>query len=328
MKHVATLAGAAIVSLGLASAAKAEEYTLTLCGASLGGLWSLVGAGVDAAVKESFPGSTITYQTSSGGLANVVQVKRDVCDMGIANDGDLIYAVNGREPFDEKIEGLTALSVLYDWAPVMWIAREDWAEEHGIEDIGDLAEKQVPVRLVFNRRGLLTSAITEATLEALGVSLEDIEEWGGSVQFQASNEQAELMQNGRVDLLANTLFEGHRTITAMSQAVDLKMLSVPQEAIDATIEEFQLKPWTIEAGTHDWQENDGVTVTTSIILFVDESMDEETAYNIVKSMIEHPDQMAAVSNAMKRFEPSIMTDQSAIPFHPGAIKAYEEAGLM
>ena len=54
----------------LASFAEAQPpYNLTLSGASPGGLWSLLGAGVHASVAAAYPGSAVTYQTSGGGLA-------------------------------------------------------------------------------------------------------------------------------------------------------------------------------------------------------------------------------------------------------------------
>lgn len=322
---------ATILGLGLASAhtAQAQEgFNEAVCGASPGGLWSLVGTGLDAAVKAEIPGSTITYQTSSGGLANVPQVMSGSCTFGMANDGDLAFATAGTEPFDAPVEGLTAVAVLYDWAPVWWIARADFAEEYGIEDLSDLAEAKPPVRLVFNRRGLLTSAITESTLEALGVSIEDIEEWGGSVQYQASEEQTGLMQDGRVDMLANTLFEGHRSLAQMSDSVDLKLIEVPDEAAQAVIDEYGLQPWTISAEANPWGDEAVKTVTTSIILFTRADVSEELVYNVTKAMIDHPEKMAAVSAAMERFAPEGMTAQDVVPFHPGAIRAYEEAGLM
>jgi TRAP transporter TAXI family solute receptor len=322
------LATAAALLLASVAIANGKPYNLTVCGASPGGLWSLVGAGLDATVKAAYPGSTITYQTSSGGLANVVQVKSGKCELGIANDGDLVFAIAGKSPFKEPVKGLKAIAVLYDWAPVMWIARRDWVEKYDIHDLSDIAKKKVPVRLAFNRRGLLTSAMTDATLRALGITTKDIEAWGGSIQYQASNEQARLMENGRIDLLANTLFENHRSIAEMAQSVNLAMVDVPEKAITPVIKEFGLKPWTIKAGTHPWQKIDAHTVTTSIILFVDEKMDEKSAYDLTKAMIEHPDKMGAVSAAMKRFSPKVMIDQSAAPFAEGAIKAYKEAGLM
>lgn len=308
--------------------AQSKPYNLTLCGASPGGLWSLVGAGVDATVKAAVPGSTITYQTSSGGFANVMLVKTGKCELGMANDGDLIYAVEGKPPFKSKISGLKAVAVLYNWTPVMWIARRDFLKKHGIKDLADLVAKKPPVRMAFNRRGLLTTSMTDATLKAMGVTVKDIESWGGSVQYQASNEQAQLMSNGRIDLLANTLFENHHSISEMAQSVDLEMLDIPEKAITPVVKEFGLKPWLIKAGTHPWQKIDAHTVTTSVILFVDEKMDEQTTYELTKAMIKHPDRMGAVSESMKRFKPAIMIEQEAVPFAAGAVRAYKEAGLL
>lgn len=322
-----TLSAAALL-LGCAVAANAQNVNESVCGASPGGLWSLVGAGLDAAVKAEVPGSTITYQTSSGGLANVVQVKNGTCAFGMANDGDLVYAAAGTAPFDAPVEGLTALAVLYDWAPIWWIARADWAAEHGIESIADIAEKKPPMRLVFNRRGLLTSAITLAQLQAMGVTPDDVESWGGSIQFQASGEQTTLMRDGRVDLLANTLFEGHASLAQMAEAVDLKMLDTPADVSEAVIKEFGLKPWTIAASENPGGDTDIQTVTTSIILFSSAELDEETAYLVTKAMLDNPEKMGAVSAAMARFAPEGMIGQNVVPFHPGAMRAYKEAGLM
>jgi len=321
-------AAVAAIAVVLAAPAAAQvPINESICGASPGGLWSLVGIGLDTAVKELVPGSTITYQTSSGGLANVVQVGAGVCAFGMANDGDLVFARDGLEPFDTPVEGLTVLAVLYDWAPVWWIARADWAEEYGIETLADIAERQPPTRLVFNRRGLLTSAITESTLEALGVSLEDIEAWGGTVQFQASGEQTDLMRNGRVDLLANTLFEGHSSLGQMAAATDLRLLGVPDEAAQAVITQYGLQPWTIPASENPGQGGAVNTVTTSVILFSNESLDEDIAYTMTRAMIDNSDAMASVSDAMQRFTPAGMLEQSVLPFHPGALRAYQEAGL-
>ena len=43
--------------------AHAQTYQVTLAGASPGGLWSTIGAGVDKALAKAYPGSTVTYQT-------------------------------------------------------------------------------------------------------------------------------------------------------------------------------------------------------------------------------------------------------------------------
>jgi TRAP transporter TAXI family solute receptor len=316
--------------VGMTGSAHAQlnNTNLTLCGASPGGMWSLVGTGVDSAVKAAHPGSAVTYQTSSGGPANVKQVKSGKCDIGIANDGDLAAANQGKKPFSEPVPGMQAIGVMFDWLPVMWIARKDFAEKYGIRDLNDLVEKKPPVRIVFNRRGLLTSDITDATLQALGVNSREVTKWGGSIQYQASEEQANLMKDGRVDLIANTIFEGHRSLAEMAMSTELVMLQTPPKAAEAVIKDFYLKPWTIKANAHPWQTEDIKTVTTSIVLFADQSMSEKTAYDLTKAILSNPDRVSSVSKAMEPFKPQIMIDQRVVPFHPGAVRAYKEAGLM
>ena len=330
MKVLSKLLAGSVVSILAVGVANAQlsNTNLTLCGASPGGMWSLVGAGVDAAIKTAYPGSTATYQTSSGGPANVVQVTDGKCNLGIANDGDLAAARSGKEPFKQKYDGMRAIAVMFDWLPLMWVARKDFAEKYGITSVQDLVEKKPPVRLVFNRKGLLTSAITDAQLQAMGVTADDIKSWGGSLQYQASGEQTNLMKDGRVDMMANTIFEGHRSLAEIAMSTDLVMLSTPKVANDAVIEEFYVKPWVIAKDKHEWQTSDAVTVTTGVVLFADKNMSDETAYQITKAIIDNPSKVQDVSAAMKPFKPSIMTDQKVIAFHPGAIKAYKEAGLM
>jgi TRAP transporter TAXI family solute receptor len=257
-----------------------------------------------------------------------MQVKSGKCDVAIANDGDIAAANAGTKPFKEPVKGMQAIGVMFDWLPVMWIARKDFADKYGIKDLNDLVTKKPPVRIAFNRKGLLTSDITDGTLAALGVSAADVKKWGGSIQYQASEEQSNLMQDGRVDMIANTIFEGHRSLSEMAMATDLVMLQTPAKAADAVIKQYYLKPWTIKANAHPWQKQEVKTVTTSIVLFTDARMSEKTAYELTKALIQHADKMRGVSKAMEPFQPKVLVDQHVAPFHPGAIRAYKEAGLM
>ena len=65
---------ALIAALGIAvssSAATADPVNLTLSGGNPGGLWSLLGAGIDRAAKADDSDSVITYQATGGGFANI-----------------------------------------------------------------------------------------------------------------------------------------------------------------------------------------------------------------------------------------------------------------
>ena len=107
MKKTLT-AGVAVIMLAAFPAA-AQTYNLTLSGASPGGLWSRIGGGIDAAIAKAYPGSTVTYQTSSGGLANIPLVSRGKVPMGLATDGELNAAVKGAKPFKKAIDNVAPI---------------------------------------------------------------------------------------------------------------------------------------------------------------------------------------------------------------------------
>lgn len=112
MRKLLSVTAFALVA-ALALPATAQTYNLTLAGASPGGLWSLLGAGIDGAVKEAYPGSTVTYQTSGGGLANVAVLQRGEAELGIVHDAELLVAKNGDEPFPPRSRtfGCSAISI-------------------------------------------------------------------------------------------------------------------------------------------------------------------------------------------------------------------------
>ena len=97
MKKLMSIVALSAALMALSGPGYAKVYTLTLCGASPGGLWSLLGAGVDAAMKAAYPGSTVTYQTSGGGFANVGLLRQKKCDLAIVHDVEAKLALIFRQ---------------------------------------------------------------------------------------------------------------------------------------------------------------------------------------------------------------------------------------
>ena len=134
MKSNRILALFAAGVISFATSANAA-YNLTLCGASPGGLWSMLGAGVDAAVKKSHPGSIVTYQTSGGGFANVGLLEQGKCDLALIHDAEAVLARDGKAPFKEPVDGIRTVAVMYTWAPMQMIMNKDFAEKHRISTV-------------------------------------------------------------------------------------------------------------------------------------------------------------------------------------------------
>lgn len=329
MKYKLThlIAGAAALVLGSLSTASAQTYNLTLCGASPGGLWSLLGAGVDAAVKKSFPGSTVTYQTSGGGLANVGLLDNGTCDLAIIHDVEAQAAVKGQAPFKAPVDSMATLAQLYTWAPMQAIINADVAKKYGIETFDDIALKKAPIQVVLNKRGNIVSAIGESMLNAIGAGPAELESWGGGVQYAASREQGDLMSDRRVDMILNSLFVNHSSIRKLASSIDVKLLPLTEATAQKVIDEWNIQAFTIPASAYDWNDADTLSVTVAAQLFVRKDADDKMVTDLARALTENVAEMQGVHKAMAPLDVKLMSGASAVPYHPAAKAIYSAAGF-
>ncbi|MCD1585049.1 TAXI family TRAP transporter solute-binding subunit [Halomonas sp. IOP_14] len=322
------MAMALVVPGLMMNVASAQEYKLTVAGASPGGLWSLLGAGLDSAVKAEYPGSTVTYQTSGGGIANVAVLQRGDASLGMVEDAVLQLARDGAAPFREPVnDDIRVLAYLYTWAPMQAVMRKEFAEKHGISSFADIAEVKPPITIAINKRGNIASSVAETMLEAIGAGPDELKSWGGDIIYAASSEQSGLLQDRRIDMLLNSLFVGQSSIMQAASSVDVKLLPLSEDTIQEVSEKTGTSAFTIPGGAYDWAPEETQTVSVSTALAVRSDMDEEMAYNLTKALYENYDKIANVHPAMESLTPEVMADVDVVPYHDGAERYLKEVGL-
>lgn len=324
--HFTTIA----MALGLAvsaTAGQAQSLNLTLSGGNPGGLWSLLGAGIDRAAQTADSSAVVTYQATGGGFANIGLLGAGRTDLGLVHDAEAQLAVQGEEPFRAPITNLRAIGTMYNWAPMHFFLDRGMAEEYGIDSLDDIAGSGAPIRIGINRSGNITSNIALMMLELAGVTDESLAAAGGQFVRAGANEQGELIQDGRLDMITNGIFINHSSFRAVDQNSDVVLLSVPQEVIDATNESFGTGSMTIPAGSYSNQDADVTTVTLGAQLAATDAMSDEDAYALTMALIEHIDEVRSVHSAMQQLSPELLSSPSQLEFHPGAAQAYAEAGL-
>jgi TRAP transporter TAXI family solute receptor len=319
----------AVAGLSLATAAHAETYSFTLAGASPGGLWSNIGVGMDQVMKAAYPGSTVTYQTTGGGLANIRLLDEKKVQLGVVHNVELQMAIDGKAPFKKQVKDLRPLAYLYNWSPFQLLLTKDFAASHDIKTFEDLITKKAPVRVTLNRRGNIANELAVRMIEVAGGSLNDIKKWGGSVVLAGSEEQSDLMKDRRVDLLFNSLFVGQRSLIEVGDSVPVVMLPVSKEVIDKVSKETGADPYVVKAKSYPWQPQAVPTISLGAFVVANAAMSDAEAKAITKALIEKIDAMRAVHPSMKELTPQLLPSQAKkFTYHPGAIAAYKEAGLL
>lgn len=319
------------IALGLAvsgGATSAESINMNLSGGSPGGLWSLLGAGMDRAVKADDPNAVITYQATGGGFANLALLSADRTHMGIVHDAEVKLALDGAAPFKAPITNLKAIGYLYNWAPMHFFLKQSIAQEYNIDSLDDIAASGAPLSIGINRSGNITGDVALFMLEQAGLTEETLKANGGSFVRAGANEQGDLMQDGRIDMATNGIFIRHSSFRAIDENIDVVLLSVPQAVIDATNKAFGTAPFTIPGGSYSKQPEDVQTMALGAMVVATDAMSEEMAGKLAQALLDNIDEIRNVHNAMAALSPDILISQTVLPFHPGAAEVYREAGLI
>ncbi len=314
------------MSVGAASAQ--TSVNLTLSGGNPGGLWSLLGAGIDRAAKEADAAAVITYQATGGGFANIALLSQGRTDLALAHDAEVQIALAGDEPFRAPVTNMQAIGYMYNWAPMHFFLRRDIAEEHGITSLADIASSGAALRIGINRPGNITANVAMGMLEAAGATQELIEANGGQIVRAGANDQADLLRDGRIDMVTNGVFVLHSSFRAIDEGNEVVLLTIPQDAAAAANTAFGTTPFVIPGGSYRFQPDDIDTLALGAVLVTHEGTDEEAIYQLTAALIAHIDEVRAVHSSMQALDRDLFASQTLLPFHPGAERALREAGLL
>ena len=328
----AVVSGAILI--GITATGNAQKYNLTLSGASPGGLWSRIGGGIDAAIAKAYPGSTVTYQTSSGGLANVPLVSRGKVPMGLATDGELNAAVKGAKPFKSAITNVRVLFRVYTPASrfqqSFFAVSKSFADKHGVKSIADIVKKKLPIRIAINRRGNMDADVGEAAMTLLGASRGKIKSWGGQVVHAASKEIVSLMSDRRIDVANFGISYNHPRVREIAKNSSPILLSYGPDVASKVAKRFGGEVCKVKPGEYKWTPNGAVSVCMGAAIVVNANMDSKLAYQITKAMVEQIETFKNKSHRLikKTATPKVLSQKGNAPHHPGAAKYFKEKGLL
>jgi TRAP transporter TAXI family solute receptor len=328
------ISGLIILLSGSLQAQTLGTQNLTVSGASPGGLWSALGVALDKAISQAHPGATITYQTSSGGLANAKLVSDGKVPLGIVSDMELKSAWDGTGVFrGTPQQDLRVLLRLFTaesrFQASHLMINQDYATTHHINSFNDIVSNKPAITVAVNRPGNMDGDTGIAVLEAVGMSADAIKSWGGQLVRASSGEQSGLMSDRRIDMANFGVAYNHASVMEMANAVPVKMLDLTESVAATVVAGIGGKVCGFRKGEYPFLDQDVTTVCTGAVLVANRSMSEETAYALTRAVIEH---LAAFKSAHRQLaeatSAATLAEGSIAPWHPGAERALREAGLL
>ncbi|MEY4083724.1 MAG: hypothetical protein RL483_1093, partial [Pseudomonadota bacterium] len=278
-----------------------------------GGVYYPMGGGFAAALSKHVPGMQATAEVTGGSVANLQLIGTGKPYIGFSMVDAVKDAQNGEGKFKEKIE-LRTLLVLYPNR--MHVVT---TSATGIKSLKDLKGKRVSVGDI----GSATEVMSTRLLEAAGVEVQR--------ERLSVAESVNAIKDRKID--AFTWVGGLPTaaVTDLANTPGVTIQMVDHTEAIANMNKKYGKLYyadVIPKSVYKGMAADNKIASIANVLVAPASMSDDTAYKIVKTILEKRDELQSVHAAMKEVRPDTQKSAaSPVAFHPGALKYFKEKGI-
>jgi hypothetical protein len=309
---------AAIAALGTALSATALAQNISIGTGGTGGVYYPMGGGMASVLSKYVPGMQATAEVTGGSVDNLKLIATGKPYVGFSMADAAQDAYRGEDKFKGTKVPLRTLMILYpNHMHVVTV------EGTGITKMADLKGKRVST----GSPGSATEVMAFRVIEAAGLDKDkDMRRERLGVA-----ESVNAMKDKKIDAFfwVGGLPTAAVTDLANTPGTKIRMIDhgdlVP--AMNAKWGNLYIQE-AITKDTYKGMDADNKQATVMNILVAHETMDEKTAYNIVKTIFDKRDELIAVHKEAANFK---LENQKAaatpVPFHPGALKYFAEKGV-
>lgn len=312
-KGVALFVAGLFFCLALAGQAFAGE--LRIMTGPQGGAWYPLGGAMAEIFKKEIPGTSASVLPGAG-IINVQGVETARADIGFGNSVSTVDGLAGREPFKAPVKNVRQLATLY-----MQYFQLIVLEDSKINDVPGLKGKSIAVQ----PRGNTGEQMTRELLQVYGLSYKDL----GKVSHVSYNDAVALMKDGHTQVY--TLISTVPASSVLDLASDrkIRMLSVPEDKYKELLKiNSGYARREIPKGTYPGVDYPVEAFGTYTHLMIRGDLPDDLVYGITKALAKHADSLGAVVKDVQGLTVKEMAFDVGVPYHPGALKYYKEAGVL
>ncbi len=316
-------AGAGLLAIPfIRTSPAAAQATLEWVAGALGGGWYTMVTGMSQLVQEANPGIAIRV-VPGGGVANPTRVHNGVSQLGMGLDFLVADAAKGQEPYREPHTRMAHCGV--GWSPTEhhMLRRADG----GPTDMKAILT-QPNLRIGCPQTSSSDTLVLAKILAEYGLSFDAIRRNGGRVLHGSYNDIAAAYGDNQVDYLYVALARPAAMVMEIGRGRrNAALVEFPKELRDAMTAKHGLSQGVIPAGTYPGMQTADVAVTTmDTVVVVSTTAPEETVYRIVRTLIANKPRLGGIHPSMAAFDPATGCKYPGAPLHPGAKRAFAEAG--
>lgn len=298
---------------GLSGPAAAE--TLVFMTGPAGGTWFPLGGATKQILEQEIDGLDVRMRPGAG-LINIKAISLGKADIAWGNVISTVDALAGKPPFDEPMTGICNMAALYLQAAQIAVT------DRRIAGIADLRGRE----LATLPRGNTTEYAARALLAVHGLTYDDL----GKINFASITDQVNMAKDGQVDGFLIVSSVPAAGVLDLATSRDAALLPVSDAAFaDLYASNPGWQRIAIPAGTYPGQDEAVPSAGFSMHLMANcDSVSEDRAYDITRALAARGRELGAVTVLLADYGAEAMAVDVGVPFHPGAVRFYREAGLM
>jgi len=310
-----------------------KPVTATVTGATPSGYPRTMVEGLNAVVRDAYPGSAVSFKPNSPG-GGVLAIAEGQADFTATATGTEIRLANeGTAPYKAPLKGkFSYVMQLYDNQFIHFLMTRQWAEANGIKSWSDIAAKKPRMRLAINRPDNPQTTIggPYEVMKAHGFAITDIEKWGGSFVLGNSAIGLDAIVDDKADVFMNARNLGDSLVKDIAGKRALLWIDGDRAVIQKAAETFNFRADVVEKGTYPFMDKDYPTVRMWVSLLAGSHVPDEVVYKYVKAIAENEGGVQAIGGSLKTsFTTAKMsTNPAKLAYHPGALRYYREKGLV
>ena len=307
---------------GTTSSQTEQPQSLILTTATTGGTYYPVGVAIATVISNKTP-LKINAINSAGSAENIQLLKNQEAELAILQGLLGAMAWSGTGKYQGKPEqAFRAITLL--WSNVEhFVIPKQLATTGNIEDLNKIKSKSFSI----GKRGSGTEISGRTILTELGFDVER----DFRPEYIGYAESAAALQDGRIagmnipaGVPASAITQSYAAMGADKIAI-LEFTDSQLAKINNTFPVW--RPYQIEAEVYPGQKQAINTIAQSNFLAVHPSIEEQTVYQITKTIYENLSELQKFHQATQEMSLERAIAGLTIPLHPGAIKYYQEQGL-
>jgi TRAP transporter TAXI family solute receptor len=259
-----------------------------------------------------------SVESTGGSIFNLNVIHSGELDFGVVQSDWQYHAYNGTSKFKEKgaNKKLRAVFSIHS-EPFTLMARQD----SGIKNFSDLKGKRVNIgNPGSGQRGNMDILMQENGWTKGDFAL--------ASELKAS-EQSRAMCDNKIDAITYTVGHPNASIKEASTSCETVLVPVDGPVIEKLIADNPYyAPASIPGGMYRGSDTDTPTFGVKATLVTSADVKDEVVYQLVKAVFNNFDAFRQLHPALEHLKKEDMLLGNSAPLHPGAIKYYQEAGLM